>query len=106
LFRLFPPQEEKERIGLPMSTIEINPACQWRTFLRPFTPSHERSTARESENTRRNSLWIFRSIARPRQCRERPGVRLRKAAILLAVGWIASATALGQGNDRLVGVWD
>jgi len=61
-----------------------------------------RTTARVSKNTRCDGPWIFRSIAGGGQSREHPGARLRKAAILLAVGWIASATAMGQGDDRLV----
>ena len=64
-----------------------------------------RTTARESKNTGHGSPPIFRSIAGGGRSRERRRVRLRKAAILLAVGWIASATAMGQGDDDLVGVW-
>ena len=62
-----------------------------------------RTTARESENTGHGSPPIFRSIAGGGRPREHSA--LRKAAILLAVGWIASATAMGQGDDDLVGVW-
>ena len=37
---------------------------------------------------------------------ERLSLRLIKAAVLLTIGWIANATAIAQGDDRLVGVWD
>jgi hypothetical protein len=51
------------------------------------------------------SLLLLGSIAGEEGSTGHRHVRIWKVAILLAVSWIANTSAMGQGNDQLVGIW-